>query len=152
MRKLNKRIAFVAAGAAVALATSGVAYAFWTGSGTGSGSASTGAGTGTVTVNQTSVVTDLAPGLPAQALSGNFTNAGTSPVYVAGITAAVTTDKAGCDATDYTLVQPSAVNAEVAVGSGVGSWSGGSIQFNNKADANQDACKGATVTITYSSN
>ena len=30
-------------------------------------------------------------------------------------------------------------------------WTGGSIEFNNKA-VNQDACQGATVTINYVSN
>jgi hypothetical protein len=149
MRTFNKKIAAVAVGSTVALAASGVAFAFWTGTGSGTGSASTSAGNGSVTVNQTSTVTDMAPGIAAQALSGNFTNTGTSPVYVGSITASIATDKTGCDATDYTLVQPSAVNAEIAPGTGVGSWSGGSIAFNNKT-TNQDACKGATVTITYS--
>jgi hypothetical protein len=42
------------------------------------------------------------------------------------------------------------VGAEVPAGNGQGSWSGATLAFNNKADANQDACKGATVNLAYS--
>ena len=41
------------------------------------------------------------------------------------------------------------VNAEVPAGDGEGSWTGATIKFNNKAGVNQNACKGATVNLTY---
>lgn len=152
MARFTKKKVVAVAATAVLAVSAGAAYAYWTNSGSGTGDASTGNNTA-ITVNQTSVVSALAPGLAAQPLSGNFTNPNSSPVYVASVTATVaSTDKVGCDASDYTVVQPTAVNAQVASGTGVGSWSGGSIQFNNKANANQDACKGATVTISYTSN
>jgi hypothetical protein len=54
-----------------------------------------------------------------------------------------------CDATDFTLANAAmTVNAEVPVGSGQGSWTGATIKFNNKA-TDQDACKGATVSLAY---
>jgi len=152
MRKLSKKATVVAA-VALLLAVAGVAYAYWSATGTGTGQASTGTTTG-ITVNQTSTVTGLAPGLPAQALSGNFDNPNGGPVFVTSVTATVTgTDKPGCNASDYTVTgSPAAVGTQVAAGSGVGSWSGITIAFNNKPATNQDACKGATVSIAYSSN
>ena len=41
------------------------------------------------------------------------------------------------------------VGHEVAAGTGVDAWTGAQLQFNNKAAANQDACKGATVDLSY---
>lgn len=136
---------------ATVLTVGGVAYAYWTTTGAGTGDA----GTGTVvavTVNQTSVVTGLAPGLGAQALSGTFSNPNEGPVYVTAVTAAVTgTDKAGCTAADYTIAGTATVNAEVAAGADKGAWSGLSIAFNNRA-VNQDACKGAVVSLALTSS
>jgi hypothetical protein len=57
-----------------------------------------------------------------------------------------------CDATDFTLADAvMTVNAEVPSGNGEGSWTGATIKFNNKAGANQDQCKGATVNLSYTS-
>jgi hypothetical protein len=152
MRKFSKKTIAVAIGTVVVLAGAGVAYAYWTNNGSGTGSAATGTNVG-VTVNQTSDVSGLAPGGLAQPLSGHFDNSNDGPVYVAAVTATVTgTDKAGCGPTDYTIAGTAPVNAEIAPGEGVGSWSGLTIQFNNKPATNQDACKGAAVTITYASS
>ena len=133
------------------LVVGGAAFAYWTTTGSGSGSAATGTMV-PVTVNQTSTVSALAPGSGTQTVSGNFDNPNTGPVYVAGVTAVVSgTSKAGCDASDYTIAGTAAVNAQIQPGSGVGTWSGLTIAFNNKP-TNQDACKGATVSLAYTSN
>src|SRR5437588_3690600 len=84
----KKRVA-----AAVAVLTLGggamAAYAYWTGGGTGSGSAQA-TTPSAVTVNQTNAaITNLYPGGPAQALSGNFDNPNSGTVYVHNVTAAV---------------------------------------------------------------
>jgi hypothetical protein len=87
-------------------------------------------------------------------LSGDFTNTNTSKVRVANVLATgVTVDAAhsACLATDYILGGAAVVNAEVISGTNVGSWSGLTIALSNTA-VNQDACKGATVTVSYSSN
>jgi hypothetical protein len=137
------------AGATTVLAGGGIAFAYWTNTGTGTGEATTGSNE-SIVVNQTSTVTDLAPGLPAQTLSGNFDNPNDGPVYVTSVTATVTgTDQAGCDASDYTIAGSAPVNQQVPAGDGVGSWSGLTIQFNNKPAVNQDACKNAVVSIAY---
>jgi hypothetical protein len=154
-RRRRRLAAFVAFFTMVGV---GVAYAWWTGTGTGAGTAETGTAA-VVTVNQTSTVSNLRPGGPAQTLSGTFTNASGGNVYVATVTAAIdSVTKAGgapagtCDATDYTLASAVAtVDADLAEGNAVGSWTGPTIRFNNKA-TNQDACKGATVNLSYTVN
>ena len=151
MRKMSRKAVVLLTAALLAVA--GAAFAYWTVTGSGTGSANTGATT-PITVNQTSTVTGLVPGTAAQALSGTFDNPNSGPVYVTSVTATVTgTDKTGCTASDYTITgSPATVATQVAAGSSVGSWSGISIAFNNKPSTNQDACKGATVTISYTSN
>jgi len=152
MFQITPRRKKIAALVVVLMALGGVAYAYWTTTGSGTGSASTG-NIAQITVNQTSTITGLAPGLAAQTLSGNFDNPNDGPVYVTSVTATVTgTDKAGCTASDYTIAGSAAVNAQVAAGNAQGAWSGLTIQFNNKPTVNQDACKGATVNIAYTSN
>ncbi|MDQ0029204.1 hypothetical protein [Arthrobacter bambusae] len=159
MRKLSKKGKVYAAAATIVLvaASGGAAYAYWTNTGSGSGSGATGTNT-TITAVQTSVVTGLQPGGAPQTLSGNFNNPNTSPVYVTDVTATIAsvTKAAGvagtCDSSDYTLlggVMP--VGHEVASGTGVDGWSGATIAFNDKAGTNQDACKGATVNLSYAS-
>lgn len=150
MRNTSTR-AFVLALVSV-LAIAGAAFAYWTVSGAGSGDGATGTVTG-ITVNQTSTVTAMAPGVAPQTLSGDFDNSNDGPVYVGSVSATVTgTDQAGCDADDYTIAGSAPVNAEVPSGTSVGTWSGLTIEFNNKPAVDQNACKGATVTIAYTSN
>lgn len=139
---------------AVILLLVGGAYAYWTVAGGGTGSGTTAEGVAAITVNQTSTVTNLYPGGPAQALSGTFTNTNPGPVYVGTVTASIAsvTKASGaqgtCDASDYTLTGAAmTVNAEVPSGTG-GAWTGATLQFNNKA-TNQDGCKGATVNLAY---
>ncbi len=152
MRSKSLKISVIAL-VGIVLAVGAAAYAYWTVSGSGTGEASTGNVT-SITVNQSGSVSGLAPGLPAQALSGTFDNPNGGPVFVASVSAVVSgTDKSGCTASDYTISgSPATVATQVASGSGVGAWSGISIAFNNKAGTNQDACKGATVSIAYTSN
>jgi len=153
---MNKKTVAVITGTAVVLAGAGVAFAYWTAGGDGTGSAETGTNVALV-AQQTSVVEDMAPGVAAQGLSGNFDNANDGPVYVSTVTASIASvDKAAgapagtCDATDYTLTGATMnVNAQVPAGDGQGSWSGANIAFNNKASVNQDACKLAVVNLAY---
>jgi hypothetical protein len=129
------------------LVLGGAAFGFWTAGGAGDGTATTGT-SADVVITQTSIVSLMGPGIAAQPLSGTFTSA-PNPVYVSQVTATVaSTSNAGCTASDFTIVQPTATNAEVTTGS---TWGGGSIAFNNKPAVNQDACKNVTVNIHYAS-
>ena len=127
------------------------AFAYWSAGGTGTGTADTGT-TVPLTANQTTVLADMYPGDSPQTISGTFDNTNEGPVYVTSVTAAITGVAGGdgaCTEADYTLASPEMlVGAEVAVGAGVGAWTGATIQFNNTG-LNQDGCKNATVTLTY---
>jgi hypothetical protein len=152
--RLNKKLAAIAITATVALTTT-AAFAFWSSSGSGDGTATAGSAS-SVTVNQTSIVSAMGPGVDAQTLSGTFTVA--KPSYVGQVSASVTgtthlvggvqVANAGCTSADFTVVNPTATNAEISTGS---TWSGGSIVFKDSA-SNQDACQGATALIHYTSN
>jgi hypothetical protein len=133
------------------LAVAGAAYAYWTAGGTGTGTAETGE-TLALTANQTTVLDPMYPGDSAQTISGTFDNPNEGPTYVTSVTAAITGVAGGdgaCTAADYILDnEVMLVGAEVADGTGVGAWTGATLQFNNTG-ANQDGCKNATVTLTY---
>lgn len=151
MTRIKKKWAIVLTVVALTIG-GGAAFAYWTNSGSGTGTAATGSNA-SITVNQTSTISGLAPGLPAQTLSGTFDNPNASPVYVTSVTATVTgTDQAGCTASDYTIGGTAPVNAQVPAGNSQGTWTGLTIQFNNKSGVNQNVCKGAVVTIAYASS
>lgn len=135
------------------LALAAIAYAYWTATGSGSGSAVTSNPTQTVTVKQTSASTGLYPG-GSVALSGNFDNPAANAVRVSSISATVTgTDKPGCDPNDYSISGTPTIagGGDVPSGNGVGGWSGFTLSMANTA-TNQDACKGATVSISYTAS
>ena len=157
MRFITKKRA-VAAVAAIAIAGGGMAaYAYWTGSGTGSGAASA-TTPSALTVNQTTSVTGLFPGATAVTLSGTFDNTNAGPVYIHNVTAAVhafstQTDSAkpACTQADFAIGGSATVDANVAAGSAVGSWTGLTVRLLNGA-GNQDNCKGQAITIDYTAN
>jgi hypothetical protein len=144
-------------GVVVSLALAGVAYAYWTAGGSGTGSGTAAGAQSALTAVQTTTLTPMYPGDTAQTISGNFTNPNSGPIYVSTVTASIAsvTKAAGapagtCDATDFTLANAAmTVNAEVASGTAKGAWTGATIKFNDKAGTNQDACKGATVNLSY---
>ncbi len=156
-QRLSRRAAIAVVACAVAVAvTVGLAFAYWTAGGTGSGSASTGTAA-SVTVNQTVSPTGLYPG-GAAALSGNFNNPNSGSVYVAAVTAAVTAfsvqadnTKPACTQANFSITGTASVNAEIAAGNGVGSWSGLTLNMSDTG-TNQDNCKNITVPITYTSS
>jgi hypothetical protein len=153
-RKFNRKA--VATAGAIFVIAAGGAYAYWTQGGSGTGSAANGTTVG-ITVNQTSVITGMYPGGPAQALSGTFTNTNSGPVFVATVTAALTsvtgsTGTPACTIADFQLNNPVVTkNAEIPSGTGVGAWTGPTVQLKNLA-TNQDACKSASVNLSYTSN
>lgn len=154
MLRKKRNLLLVAVGV---LGVAGAAFAYWTAGGSGTGSATAAGAQSSLTANQTSSLTAMYPGDSPQTLSGNFTNPNSGPIRVGTITASIAsvTKAVGapagtCDATDFTLANAAmTVGAEVPAGTNVGSWSGATIQFNDKPSTNQDACKGATVNLSY---
>jgi hypothetical protein len=151
-RRFNRKTLAVLA--AMFVVAAGAAYAYWTTTGTGSGSAATGT-TAAVTVNQTNpAITGLYPGGPAAQLGGNFSNPNSGPAYVNDVSASVTaTSDVNCDPAWFQVSGfPYSVDANVPTGTG-GSWGSAAttVSMINTA-TNQDACKNATITISYTSN
>jgi hypothetical protein len=135
------------------LALGGLAFGLWTGGGSASGSANT-RSPSALTVNQTVSSTGLYPG-GSSALSGNFTNPNGGKVYVAAVTAVVTSfsvqadsTKPACTQADFSISGTATVDAEIPSGTGVGSWSGLSVNMTD-AGTNQNNCQNITVIITY---
>jgi len=152
-RFLTKKRVVIPVGIIAALAISGVAFAYWTTGGSGEATGTTGTGTG-VTVTQSGTITGMVPGGAAQAVNFVIGNPATTPQYIATVTVAFVsvTDAedevvAGCTGADFTLVQPTAINAQVIAGNTTYAPSGASIAMNNLA-TNQDACKDGTVNLS----
>jgi hypothetical protein len=148
--KLNyRKPAVVAAIVGGVLAVSGTAaYAYWTAQGTGTGTAGTAAASQPLTIAQdTFSGSALTPGGVAQAINGTITNPNTFTVPIT-LTAAPAVDSAhaGCLPAWYTVTLASPPSSVPA--GGTASF-GGTVALTNLPGTNQDACKGATVTITY---
>jgi len=160
MSLLLRRKAAVFITAIVGLSVSSGAIAHWTTGGAGGGTAASAIST-SVTITQTSTPSGIHPGGPAADLAGAFDNANDASVVVDSVSAtvsSVTRAPAAIDAalpclvTDYQLNDfPVTVGAPVPSGSGVGSWTGASIQLL-ESGLNQDGCMGATVNLAYASN
>jgi len=167
--KMRTRTVAILVGIGVAVAGGGLSFAYFTNVGSGSGSAGTGSNN-PVVVKQTSPVTAMAPGIAAQQLSGNFDNPNPGPVFIKDVTAVVssvamvgTPSTPACTATDFVIgvgaaagtgqtgTSTTGLGVEIPAGNNVGAWSGLTLQFKNKS-TNQDACKGSTVTLTYTAS
>lgn len=115
-------------------------------------------GTVRVTVVQTSVNTEMAPGVAPTTLVGEVTNPSRETVYVTDVVVAVTAvTKARnavsgpCGPSDYRLTgRRMPVDAVLEPGRKA-TFFGARIGFVNKS-VNQDACKGATVSLGYTSS
>ena len=147
MRRVNKRgLAGFAAGVII-VAAAGAGFAYWTQSGTGSGSGTAGT-TGTITLTGTFPSAQLFPGgsVPVTLTAANL---GTSAVTVANVQAVVSTSDPACLAGDFSMVDV-AQNVVVLAGATAADLNDGTLAMANTA-LNQDACKGATITLALSS-
>ena len=150
----SRRFAVVSAVIAM-LVVAAVAYAYWSATGSGTGSALTdNPGAQTVSVDQTTAPTGLYPGSTIN-LSGTLTNSSTNPVHVNSISGTVTSvdtthANAGCSSSDYSVGGTSSIggSGSVAGSGGTQTWSGLTLTMSNTG-VSQDACKGATVNISY---
>jgi hypothetical protein len=161
MRITRTKVASVIAATAVVALGGTAAMAYWTETGSGSGSAATGT-THPIEVFQTSAVSGLFPAGTAQALSGDFINTNPSAVHLTTVTGSVVdvTEATGvtgtCNPADFVIggtgvVAGSSVPASATATTHVGSWSGLTVAMTDSG-ANQDACKNATLVISYSAS
>lgn len=153
LRKFTRKRALIVASIAV-VAVAAVAYAFWSSTGSGNGSAATAnPGAQTVSITQSSTITGLYPGGPAQTLSGSVTNNNSNAVRVGSVSigTVTTSDEANCPGSEFTTGGSAPVNADVAGAGGTAPWTGLTIALSDTG-VNQDDCKNVTVTIGYTAN
>ncbi len=156
MRKPSKKIAILSG--AMVLASAGGAYAYWTSTGQGTGTATTSAGQAAAFTVAGNVANEMYPGDAPQSGTATVTNTGTENAYLRAVKAHITTDKPGCDGSNYLLNGAAAPStaataadlqfAAVDIAPKGTATKTFTLQFNNK-DTDQDACKGAAVTINY---
>ena len=151
MLKLRKKTVVLGT-AVLVLVGGGSALAYWTTTGSGSGSATNAAANGTLTLSAT-FADGLTPGA-SESVAYAASNPGTSSLFVGTITPTVAVDAAhdaaGCLATDFTATTVTS-NTRVAAGATDVAVGSGSLSFADTA-VNQDACKGATITLNLVSN
>jgi len=160
--RISRRKLAVIASVLGAMLVAGTAFAYWTASGSGTGSSSAASGLGTQTVNGAVASGGLVPG---GSKTVTFSATKTASDYHVGTVSltSVTVDAthlaAGCDASWFSM-SPVSDNEIVLAGSGTQTLtSTGTLSMANAVDGstpplpvNQDACKGATLTLNLSSN
>ncbi|WP_285241729.1 hypothetical protein ACRB8A_16190 [Arthrobacter sp. G.S.26] len=150
MRTMTKKNKVLATAGALALVAGGggAAYAYWTTTGSGSGTATNATANGTLALTAT-FAAGLAPGNEAS-VAYTAANTNTTGSRVGALTATVSTsDPTNCKASWFEVTAVTS-NSLVAAGASNVSVGSGVLKFNN-SDENQDACKGAVVTITVGS-
>jgi len=147
MNRFSKKMRVVVGVIALTMVAAG-AYAYWTGSGSGSGTGTVADG-GTVTLTGT-VASGLAPGLN-RAVTFTALNGSSAPIQIDTVTMdSIVADDAGCLPADFSMADVT-VNQQIPVsGTATALTAQGSLVMANTAE-NQDACKGAELTLTLSS-
>lgn len=137
--------------AVLALAVAGGAYAYWSGGGSGSGS-------GTVGTSGAVTLTGTVAGAPAPGTAVPVTfvaaNASDSPIQLASVhlvSVAADAEHAACLVEDFTMADVTQTHQVPAGATAEALPNNGSLVYANTA-VSQDACKGATLTLTLSSN
>ncbi|MDP1847466.1 MAG: hypothetical protein Q8K79_06715 [Solirubrobacteraceae bacterium] len=151
MPSLRRNKKFAVIGTICLLIAAAGAYAYWTAAGTGSVAGTASAG-GTITLSGT-VDPGIAPGL-SKTVHFTATNATTSAITVGTISlTGVTVDAghAGCDVGDFAMVAVASDQQVAAGASGFSLTATGELTMANTA-VNQDACKGATLTLALASS
>jgi hypothetical protein len=148
---INKKRAVVLAAVAV-VALAGVAVAFWTTTGSGSGSGSVAKSNGTLVLHGT-ITSQLTPGGESP-VTFSADNSNSSSLQVGTVHAVVSIDEehaeAGCKASDFSIADTEENQTIAAKSTGVALSNNGSISMTDSAE-NQDACKGATISLALTS-
>ena len=140
----------IAVGVVVLSLVASGAYAYWTGGGSGTGSA--GVGTSGVVTVTAMVAPGIAPGT-SRAVTFTAANATASPIQVTAVqlvSIAVDGAHAACDTDDLSMADVGQGHQVPAAATVEALPNDGSLVYANTA-VDQDACKGATLTLTLSS-
>jgi hypothetical protein len=152
MRSPLKRKKVIAAlGAVGAVAITAIAVAYWTGGGTGSGTAEVGT-SGAVVLTGT-VAPGISPGteepVSFTAANGSGSSIQVTKIHLVGI--AVGGANAACETADFTMADVTEGHLVPAGATADALPNEGSLVYVNTG-VSQDACKGATLTLTLSSS
>lgn len=146
MTKKNK-IAAVAASAALVAVGGSAAYAYWSTTGSGSGQAKAATTTNAVVIH-VAFDDNITPGSSKTiSYTADNPNSGSTPVTLTG---AVVTASGSCDASWFAASVPTGTKTLAGNATNVDMGTG-TLTFSDST-LNQDACKGATITVTASSN
>jgi hypothetical protein len=151
MHKLFTRKRLFLLSVVAVFALTATAIAFWTGTGGGSGAGTVGT-SGTVTLTGT-VTGGIAPGL-AVPVSFTAANATTSPIQVSTVhlvSIAADSGHATCATADFSMADVTEAQQVPAGATATVLPTNGSLVYTNTA-VSQDACKGATLTLTLTSS
>ncbi|MCW2949911.1 MAG: hypothetical protein JWN41_924 [Thermoleophilia bacterium] len=150
IRTITRKKLVAGASAVAILAGSGIAAAYWTGSGSGAGTG-TAAGGSSVTLTG-AVAAGIAPSL-TKAVTLTAANASTAAITVGTVHLDGLTADAGhaaCDVADFTMADVVETHAVPAGATAESLPVNGALVFT-ETSSNQDACKGATLTLALSS-
>jgi hypothetical protein len=150
--KSKKGLALLAVLVVAAAAAIG-GYAYFTSSGSGTGSAAVGTSSA-LTITQTNTISGVLPDGAAHTVAYSIANTSTAAQNLGAVTVSnIAVDSAhataGCLASWFAANAPSSAVGTIAGSTTYNSNSGTqpSIQMNDNNN-NQDACKGATLTLT----
>ncbi|MDX6615979.1 MAG: hypothetical protein QOD60_1070 [Solirubrobacterales bacterium] len=151
MHRFTKKGLFAAFGVVAVVVIGGLALAYWTGGGSGTGTSTAGT-SGTVVLTGTSPA-GIAPGTSA-AVTFTAANSGAAAVYVTTVhmvSLAADAGHSACTTADFSMADTTQ-NHQVPAGATVEALPvTGSLVYANTG-ISQDACKGATLTLTLTSS
>ena len=144
----------VATAAAIA-AGGGAAFAYWTTTGSGGGSGTAASSNGTIVLTAHFTSGALTPGgsVPVSITAANpgTTNLYLTSIHNGSISLDATSVANGCLVGDFSLTGVSTTPTEVKAGDTSDAVGSDTLNFAN-TDVNQDGCKGATITLSYTSS
>jgi hypothetical protein len=152
MRFSRKKLTAFAAGAMTLGLTAG-AYAYWTTTGAGDASTVVASSNGTITLHA-SVADGIYPG-GSEPVTFTADNGGATDLRVGTISLAsisVDAPHSGCAVADFSMADVVSNTTVLHGASGQSIAGTGSLVFANDAANNQNACKGATLTLHLTSN
>jgi hypothetical protein len=147
-RKLMRKKRVVVGLSIAVLVVAGAAIAYWTASGEGEGTGKVASNNGSLVLSGT-ITDELTPG-GSSPVTFTASNSSKSSLQVGSVHAVVSTDKPGCEVEDFTIADTEENQTIPGESSDVALTTDGSISMAN-TEANQDACKGATISLELSS-
>ena len=154
MKRMTKRSSIIAAVTVVGVfAAGGVAFAYWTTSGSNTTTAGVAADVSSaLTVTPTGTISGLFPGGTPQNVQVIVENPSTTAVRLSDVNVTVdSTDKVGCPAGDFAITTAGFAPQTLAPGAVTSALTVRKIQLV-ETGGNQDACKGATVSLTLTAS